>query len=170
MANIKEIVTKAVIGKSKKKNTEDIKIITEIKIDKVLGCWIINHSFKGEKNESGYLVRGSYDLNLWYSYDNNTKTSVLVKTINYEEKFEMKLKNPNEATDVTVKALTAPNVSKADINENVVTLSVEKELGIEVIGETKVKVNAYDEADDYEEIEDEDIDIKEDYLNDVNQK
>ena len=105
-----------------------------------------------------------------YSYDSNTKTSVLVKTINYEEKFEMKLKNPNEATDVTVKALTAPNVSNAAINENVITLSVEKELGIEVIGETKVKVNAYDEADDYEEIEDEDIDIKEDYLNDVNPK
>lgn len=43
MASLKEIVTKAVIGKAKKKTTTDLSFTSEQKIDKILGCWIINH-------------------------------------------------------------------------------------------------------------------------------
>ena len=38
-------------------------------------------------------------------------------------------------------------------------------MGVEVIGDTKVKVSVQDEFDDYEEIEDEvEIDVSDDYL------
>lgn len=48
MASLKEIVTKAVIGKAKKKTTTDLSFTSGEKIDKILGCWIINHHFEGE--------------------------------------------------------------------------------------------------------------------------
>ena len=36
--------------------------------------------------DSGKIeIDGSFDVNLWYSYDNDTKTAVLTKTINYTE-------------------------------------------------------------------------------------
>ena len=49
MASYKEIVTKAVVGKGKKyfKNTYTIEATT--KPSTVLGCWVINHKFKGYK-------------------------------------------------------------------------------------------------------------------------
>ena len=41
--NYKEIVTKAVIGKSKKTSTDEYSILLEENISNVLGCWVINH-------------------------------------------------------------------------------------------------------------------------------
>ena len=50
MASLKEIVTKAVIGKAKKKTTTDLSFTSGEKIDKILGCWIINHHFEGDND------------------------------------------------------------------------------------------------------------------------
>ena len=62
------------------------------------------------------------------------------------------------------------------IGETVITQAkerakIEKELGVEIVGDTKIKVPVEDDFDDYEEIIDEgEIDsideVKEDYLND----
>lgn len=41
--NFKEIVTKAVIAKSKKSSKDDYSILVEDNISNVLGCWVINH-------------------------------------------------------------------------------------------------------------------------------
>ena len=41
--NYKEIVTKAVIGKSKKTSKDEYSILVEEDIGNVLGCWVINH-------------------------------------------------------------------------------------------------------------------------------
>lgn len=43
MANYKEIVTKAVIGKGKKKFITKSEITPEVVPTTVLGCWVINH-------------------------------------------------------------------------------------------------------------------------------
>ena len=71
MASYKEIVTKAIIGKGKKsfKNNYDLEI--EEEASTVLGCWVINHKFKGYKSGDKVGVSGSYDVNIWYSYDND---------------------------------------------------------------------------------------------------
>ena len=74
MASYKEIVTKAVVGKGKKyfKNNyeEEAKDATN-----VLGCWVINHKFKGYKTGEKIGVDGSFDVNIWYSYENDSKIS-----------------------------------------------------------------------------------------------
>ena len=171
----KEIVTKAIIGKGKKyfKNSYDIE--PEIVPTTILGCWVINHNFKGYKKGNEVGVDGSYDVNVWYSYDNDSKTGVATKTINYNENFNVKLKENaelNNDTDIIVRSLKQPNVSKVDIKDNKIIFDVEKELGVEIVGDTKVKINIYDDEepwdileDDYTEEVDKEIDsIKEEYL------
>ena len=151
MASLKEIVTKAVIGKAKKKTTTDLCFTSGEKIDKILGCWIINHHFEGENDNGKVTISGSYDVNIWYSYDNNTKTSVIVKTFSYDDELNIKLKNPSNASDIIVRALTAPNVSKAEAVGTTVNLKVEKEMGAEIVGDAKVRVSVEEDYDDYDE-------------------
>ena len=43
------------------------------------------------------------------------------------------------------------------VNEGVVKLTVEKELGVEIIGDTKIKVSIEDEEDDYEIVTDDEV-------------
>ena len=83
MAAYKEIVTKAVIGKGKKYFKNNYTVQIEGTPTTVLGCWVINHKFKGYKSGEKIGVSGSYDVNIWYSYDNDTKTTVATKTITY---------------------------------------------------------------------------------------
>ena len=85
MSLYKEIVTNAIIGKGKKsfKNTYELKV--DNNPDNVLGCWVINHKFEGYKANNKIGVKGSFDINLWYSYNNNQQTTVATKTIEYDE-------------------------------------------------------------------------------------
>ncbi len=171
----KEIVTKAIIGKGKKYFKNNYEIEPETIPTTILGCWVINHNFKGYKKGSEVGVDGSYDVNVWYSYDNDSKTGVATKTINYNENFNVKLKENaelNRDTDIIVRSLKQPNVSKVDIKDNKIIIDVEKELGVEIVGDTKVKINIYDDEepwdiieDDYTEEVDKEIDsINEEYL------
>ena len=50
MANFKEIVTKAVIGKGKKYYKNSYTITTDNEPTTVLGCWVINHVFVSGDN------------------------------------------------------------------------------------------------------------------------
>jgi len=75
----KEIVTKAVIGKGKKYFKNNYTITTETTPTTVLGCWVINHKFKGYKSGDKIGVDGSYDVNIWYSYEGDSKTTVVNK-------------------------------------------------------------------------------------------
>ena len=154
MNNYKEIVTKAIIGKVKKNSTDIININVEDKADTILGCWIINHSFSGSSNNNEILINGSYDVNVWYSYDNNTKTNVVKYTYNYFDTLNINLKeNISSGKEVVVRCLNQPSVNEANIDGNVFKLSASKELAVEVIGDTKIKVPVEVIDDDYEDIE-----------------
>ena len=76
MSNFKEIVTKAIIGKAKKTSTNEFMLTPELRPDTILGCWVINHRFNGFNNGGVVNIEGSFDVNVWYSYDNDTKTAV----------------------------------------------------------------------------------------------
>ena len=157
MAYFKEIMTKAVIGKGKKTTDQDIVINTEGPIDTVLGCWVINHSFSGINNNGNVLVNGSYDVNVWYSYDNNTKTNVLVNRFTYQDTMNVNIKDNSEFTntsDIIIRSLNQPSVIDVNVDGNNINLKVHKEMGAEIVGDTKVRVSVEDTFDDYEEIDD----------------
>ncbi len=160
MANFKEIVTKAIIGKSKKNSTNEFKITPELKPDTILGCWIINHKFNGVNNSGLVNILGTYDINVWYSYDSDTKTAVTTKSVDYQDKMPVRLKDNSILTnneEIIVRSLKQPSVSNVTINGDTVDLVIEKELGVEVIGDTKIKVSIEDDEDDYEEINDDEV-------------
>ena len=175
MASIKEIVTKAVIGKAKKSSTQNLEVYVDNNISNVLGCWIINNTFNGSRNSDKVNVKGSYDINIWYSYDNNTKTNVTVRNFTYDETIPVKLKNDDllsNDNEVIIRSLTDPQVSDVKVEDNIIKLTVTKELGVEIVGDAKVRVNVEDDIDDYEDETAEkelEMDIDEDYLNGVNQ-
>lgn len=175
MAYFKEIVTKAIIGKGKKTTNLNHVVDTEDNINTVLGCWVINNIFNGINNGGKVLVNGSYDINIWYSYDNNTKTNVLVRKFTYQDAMNIRIKENGELTntsEIIVRALNQPSVTDVTVDGNKINLTVHKEMGVEVVGDTKVRVSVEDEFEDYEEILDEEnnneienIEINEDYLN-----
>lgn len=171
MSTYKEIVTKAVVGKGKKSSKNNYTVQTEETPNTILGCWIINHKFNGVKKGDNVLINGSFDLNIWYSYDSDSKTSVSNKTLTYEDELNMKLNSLEVSNeDIIIKALKQPTVSDVEIKDGNVNLTVEKELGVEVIGDTKVKIAVEDADDDYDEILDLDSDpeldaITDDYIN-----
>jgi spore coat protein E len=161
MSNFKEIVTKAVVGKSKKTSINEFTITPEQVPDTILGCWVINHKFSGINNGGLVNINGSYDVNVWYSYDNDTKTAVSTKTFNYSEKMPVHLKDNSNLTssnEIIVRSLKQPTVSSVSTSSGNVLLKIEKELGVEVVGDTKIKVSIEDDEDEYEDISDEGID------------
>ena len=168
MALYKEIVTKAVIGKGKKYFKNSYTITPTDKPTTVLGCWVINHKFKGYKKEEKIGVDGSYDINIWYSYDNDSKTTVVSKNIEYNDLFNVRLKenaNLSADTDIIVRALNQPNCTGVKILENgEISFDIDKELGVEIVGETKVKIAIEEEEEPWEDIDDE---VTEDVLKEI---
>ena len=82
--------------------------------------------------------------------------------------------NLTNYSEVIVNSLSDPNVVDVKVNNDSITFTVRKEMGIEVVGDTKIRINAIDDYDDYEEIIDEEVpeevlntidnEVEEDYL------
>ncbi len=177
MPSYKEIVTKAVIGKGKKffKNTYTIEATN--KPSTVLGCWVINHKFKGYKSGESIGVDGSYDVNIWYSYENDSKTTVINKQIKYNDLFNVKVRQEADLsgdTDIIVRTLKQPTCSKVNIEDDgKISFDIEKELGVEIVGETKMKIAIEEDEEPWQDLSEEvtddiekeiDDNVKEEFL------
>ena len=145
----KEIVTKAVIGKGKKNYKDKYQVSVEQKPSTILGCWIINHNFQGKEDNNQISITGSFDVNVWYSYENDTKTTVVTKNITYSEKESLTLEQKEiTGKEIIIRSLKQPSCISAKEEGNIINLEIEKELGIEIIGDTKVKIPLVDEEDE----------------------
>lgn len=166
----KEIVTKAVIGKGKKYFKNNYMITTETTPTTVLGCWVINHKFKGYKSGDKIGVSGSYDVNIWYSYEGDSKTTVVNKKIEYNDLFNLKLKDNSDLSDDTeiiVRTLSNPNCVKVNIDDNNnINFDIEKEMGVEIVGEKKIKIAIEEDEEPWDLIED---DVDEDILKEIDE-
>jgi len=159
MANYKEIVTKAVIGKGKKHFTTQNSITPEIVPTTILGCWVINHNFRGYRQDNRIIIEGSYDVNIWYSCLNDTKTEVVRRSDTYKEVLHVPRRNTDGIADneeIIVRSLNQPSCVKTDIDGGKIVYTIEKDLGVEIVGDTKVKIEASLEEDPWDEIEDDD--------------
>ena len=168
MSNYREIVTKAVISKGKKLFTTN-NSVTVSNPSTILGCWVINHQFQGNRNGNDIVIDGSYDVNIWYSYDDDTKTDVYKDTNHYQEVIHMREVEDITGEEIIVRSLKQPNCVKAEIEGGKIVYTIEKELGIELVGDIKVKIEANEGEEDWEEIIEDsssqiDHDVKEDYI------
>lgn len=176
LSAFKEIVTKAVIGKGKKYYKNSYTIETENIPTTVLGCWVINHKFKGTDVGGKIVIDGSFDVNIWYSYDNDTKTTVITKKITYSESVTVRQRETTDSStkDIVVRSLKQPSCVNAKENAKTIIIEIEKELGIEVVGDTKIKVAIEEDEEPWDLIDDSeytdevskeiDQSVKEEYL------
>lgn len=178
MSKTREIVTKAVVGKGKKTFTTTKTIKPTQVPDTILGCWVINHTYEGKKNNNKIDIDGSYDINIWYSSNNDTKTEVVKDTTNYHEELNSPTINESVSNEeVIIRSLKQPTCIRCEIVDGSIEYTIEKELGIEIVGDVKVKIT-YDEEEDpwqvieenKDEIIDKEIDkqVNENYLDNKN--
>lgn len=178
MANYREIVTKAVIAKGKKTFTTNEVVVPEITPTTILGCWVINHNFRGYKNNDKIVVEGTYDVNIWYSCLEDSKTEVVKKTTSYVENVSLPVNdNDTSNSEVIIRSLKQPTCTRCEIVNGNIEYTIEKDLGIELVGDTKVKIQYDEEEDPWDILEDEveakeaeniaeiiDEEVKEDFL------
>lgn len=159
MASTREIVTKAVVGKGKKTFTTTKTVTPEYQPTTILGCWVINHNFKGYRKGNKINIEGSYDVNIWYSCSGDTKTEVVRETTTYLEEVNVPKQDDTDITneDIIIRSLKQPSCARADIIDGKIEYTIQKELGIEIVGDVKVKIS-YDEEEDPWEIITDDVD------------
>lgn len=174
MSEYREIITKAVVAKGRKFTQCTHTISPSQKPASILGGWIINHKYDAQKHGKTVEVEGTYDINVWYSYNENTKTEVVTERVTYVDVIKLRYKDENYIDDeheVICKALQQPNCLEVTIspNGNKIIVQAEREHLAEVIGETKVcvKVNpegCNDGEDWEEELDDEFEDLNPEFL------
>jgi len=141
----REIITKAVCGKGRKFSTVTHTVTPPHHPTSILGAWIINHQYEAAKAGAGVEVIGSYDINIWYSYDKNSQTDVAKETVTYSELVPLSYVDPrHRATteEVSAEATQEPNCVEATVSSNgsSVLVRVEREYAVEMVAETKVLV------------------------------
>ncbi|WP_456265051.1 MULTISPECIES: outer spore coat protein CotE [unclassified Bacillus (in: firmicutes)] len=158
MSEYREIITKAVVAKGRKFTQSTHTISPSQKPTSILGGWIINHKYDAEKVGKTVEIEGTFDINVWYSYADNTKTEVVTERVKYVDIIKLRYKDKNFLDDeheVIAKVLQQPNCLEVTIspNGNKIIVQAEREFIAEVVGETKIVVevnSSWKEKDDHE--------------------
>jgi spore coat protein E len=170
MSGYREIITKAVVGKGRKFTQSTHTISAQHRPTSILGCWIINHRYEAKKYDRTVEIHGHYDINVWYSYSDNTRTEVVTETVSYTDVVKLKYRDDDlisDDHDVMARAIQQPNCLECSIspNGNKIVVQVEREFLAEVIGETKVWVALH--PDGRAEDDDFDYDVDDGELEDL---
>ncbi len=141
----REILTKAVVGKGRKSSITIHEILPEKAASRTLGCWIINsHATPYVKSDETIEVEGTYDIHIWYGCGEDQDTEIIKRTIDYKELIPFKIK-PGERlgmnNDLKAFFVKYPVCTGLKLLENgKIEVVVEKELVVDAVGETKLKV------------------------------
>lgn len=154
----REIITKAVCGKGRKFSQATHTVTPPHHPTSILGAWIINHQYEAVNAGEGIEVVGTYDINIWYSYDKNSKTDVAKETVSYTELVPLSYldsKHRFSTEEVSAEATQEPNCVEANVSSSGegVVIRVEREYQVELVAETKVCVVVCDNCDDLEDKE-----------------
>jgi len=142
----REIITKAVCGKGRKFTKESHTVASSHRPSSILGCWVINHLYNAKiKSKDTVEINGSYDINIWYSYNDNTKTEVVTERVTYCDLVPLSIKDENcinDDFDVIADVIQQPNCLECKIVKqgNKIVVEIEREFIVKIIGETKVNV------------------------------
>ncbi|MFS0600489.1 outer spore coat protein CotE [Peribacillus frigoritolerans] len=144
MSQYREIITKAVVAKGRKFTKSSHTICPAHHPSSILGCWIINHKYDAKKVGKKVEIHGSYEINVWYSYNHNSKTEVVTEKVQYTDVISLKYRDPDYLDDheIAAKAVQQPNCLEACISPcgQKIIVHVEREFFVEVVGETKICV------------------------------
>ncbi|WP_141433492.1 outer spore coat protein CotE [Bacillus sp. 03113] len=175
MGDYRQIITKAVVAKGRKFTQSNHTVNPSHQPSSILGCWIINHTYEAKKVKKTVEICGYYDINVWYSFNDNTKTEVVTERVEYTDVIKLKYRDKDflDDQDIIASVVQQPNCCEAVISPkgNKIIVHVEREFVVEVVGETKVWVllrsgNFNSEDDDWDfDVDDEEFeDIEPDFL------
>ncbi|MFD2673007.1 outer spore coat protein CotE [Marinicrinis sediminis] len=151
--HVREIITKAVCGKGRKFSQATHTVHPPHKPSSILGAWLINHQYEAVKSGDCIEVVGTYDVNIWYSHEGNSKTDVAKETVSYVEAVPFSYLDPKHRAateEVMAEATQEPNCVEATLSADGsgVVIRVEREYKVEMVAETKVCVVTCDSPDD----------------------
>jgi len=144
MNEIREILTKAVIGKGQKAFEINVELPPTPNLpDRTLGAFITNHQMNVRKSGNDIELSGSYALHCWYAHSGDGDTEVVRTTVDYGNTVELQnaLRDHLLDTDeILCEELIAPYATNVRVEEGLIVADTQFEVGVEVIGETKMRV------------------------------
>ena len=153
--NIREIYTKAIVAKGKKLSRNTYTLTLNKVADKVLGCYIMNHKYHASLNHDKPIAEGSYDIHLWLCL--NYETYCECHTITYKDEIQVSQKENRkfeQNDEIKANCLDEPKYLSFSLDNNLVYVEVEKEMMLEITGETCIRVEVKDEYETWDDIED----------------
>ena len=138
-----EIMTKATLAKGTKKTISKHDYLVN-DIDKILGCWICNHQYRGVIKQQP-VIEGSFDLHIWYSHLNDS--FLLKQKVTYCDEIDLSIKNheTNQKDEVVVESLYLPRCIHAKLENKTVHLEIENQMSLKIIGDTTILVESKNE-------------------------
>lgn len=147
LKNLRQIVTKTVVAKGKKRTETKETLCPPNKPSSILGCWVINHTYQARKVGKYVEVTGKFDVNVWYSHHNHSKTSVYTESVPYKDRIRLHYRDKptSKHEEVIVNIIQEPNCTEAIISKckEKFVICIERELIAEVIGETKICISIH---------------------------
>ena len=146
-------MTKTVIAKGKKRTETTVSLKPPNRPTSILVCWVINHTHQAKKVGKFIEVTGKFDVNVWYSHQDHSKTSVFTESVPYKDRIRLHYRDEPTSghEEVIVDVIQHPNCTEAIISEcgEKFLITIERELVAEVVGETKVNITIH--PTDFEE-------------------
>ena len=143
-------MTKTVIAKGKKRTETTVTLKPPNSPTSILGCWVINHTHQAKKVGKFIEVTGKFDVNVWYSHQDHSKTSVFTESIPYKDRIRLHYRDEPTSghEEVIVDVIQHPNCTEAIISEcgEKFFITIERELIAEVVGETKVCITVHPQS------------------------
>jgi len=163
--NIREIYTKAIVAKGKKlsKNTYTFSL-TEYPSE-ILGCWVSNHHYEAAIKNRVPKIVGTFDVHIWYSCHDEMDSLVEKHQVTYIDDMQVTKKENREfetSDQVKARCLAKPRCLTANMNQQNAIIEIEKEMQIEISGETCIKVEVKTEEEVWDEFDD--IEINPDFI------
>ncbi|MDD6302484.1 MAG: outer spore coat protein CotE [Bacillales bacterium] len=144
----RDIIAKTLVGKGKLNQLIEKKIKLEEFVSKLLGCWVINLSYETKKEKDDVIIEGSFDIQLWYAFENDRKSQVYVEKVDFKETIKMFYRDYriyDEESFIKVYVNTYPKCSKMEIVDGEVNLVIEGVYYIDCFQDALLQVNCLDE-------------------------
>ncbi|MGM9986476.1 MAG: outer spore coat protein CotE [Bacillaceae bacterium] len=145
MSDYREIITKAVVAKGRKYIKSQNAIMPAHKPSSILGCWVINHVYSAKKVGNTVELTGKYNIDVWYSYNDNSKTQSLSEVCSYKDVVKLHYRDDQVVgndQEIVARVVQHPHCLEAVISPDGsrIIVDIEREFIVEAVGETKVCV------------------------------
>ncbi len=165
MSNIREIYTKAIVAKGKKLSKNSYTFELDEDPSTILGCWLTNHHYDASIKQGIPKIIGTFDVHIWYSFNEDSNSIVEKRQVTYIDEMQVIKKEERDfETSDTLKArcLGKPKCLNALLRDKNVICEIEKEMQIEISGETCIKVEVKNEEEIWDDLED--IEVNPDFI------